>query len=159
MYAVLDKPARPQSRRAIRRPLSLCGWTEFPVAHDVRGNLSFIEGGRHVPFDIERIYYLYDVPAMAERAGHAHRQLSQVFIAMSGSFDLHLDDGVEKRSVHLCRANRGYVVHPWIWRDLNNFSGGSVCLVLASHVYDEADYIRDHAEFRQAARKRLGLRS
>jgi hypothetical protein len=158
MSDVVERPARTSSRRSIARPLPFCDWTDFPVMHDARGNLSVIESGRQVPFDIQRIYYLYDIPPMAERAGHAHRELSQVFIAISGSFDLHLDDGVEKRSVHLCRANRGYVVRPWIWRDLDNFSGNSVCLVLASHLYDPTDYIRNYAEFRQAARRRLGLR-
>lgn len=138
-------------------PLSECHWIDFPIAHDHRGNLSFVEGGRHIPFDIARVYYLYDIPQLAERAGHAHRQLSQVFIALSGSFDMHLDDGVEQRTVHLNRASRGFITRPWVWRTLDNFSGNAVCLVLASHVYDEADYIRNFADFRTQARARLGL--
>ena len=153
MEAVLDAPTAP--RPGIAYPLEQCGWSDFPVMHDARGNLTVIEGSRHVPFDIERLYFLYDIPSQAERAGHAHRLLSQVFIAMSGSFDLHLDDGVERRTVHLSRANRGYLVRPWIWRTLDNFSGNSVCLVLADHVYDEADYIRDHSEFLESARRRI----
>lgn len=144
-----------RTRRAPRaHPLQRCNWLDFPVMHDARGNLSFIENRRHVPFDMERIYFLYDIPPAAERAGHAHRELAQVFIAMSGSFDLHLDDGSEKRSVHLCRSNRGYLVQPWIWRTLDNFSGGSVCLVLASLRYDEDDYIRSYPVFRRLAAQR-----
>lgn len=137
----------------VAHPLDRCGWFDFPVMHDTRGNLTVIEGSRHVPFPIERLYFLYDIPSQAERAGHAHRVLTQVFIAMSGSFDLHLDDGTEQRAIHLNRANRGYIVRPWTWRTLDNFSGNSVCLVLADRVYDEADYIRDHAEFLRLARR------
>ena len=139
-------------------PLQRCGWLDFPAMHDTRGNLSFIENFRHIPFGMERIYFLYDIPCMAERAGHAHCDLVQVFISMSGSFDLHLDDGTEKRTVHLCRANRGYLVQPWTWRTLDNFSGSSVCLVLASLPYDEADYIRGFPEFKQLAAQRARLR-
>lgn len=138
-------------------PLQHCGWLDFQVMHDARGNLSVIENLKHIPFNIERIYYLYDIPALAERAGHAHRNLTQVFISMSGSFDLHLEDGVEKRTVHLCRANRGYLVQPWTWRTLDNFSGSSVCLVLANRPYEETDYIRSHDEFQLLAEQRKGL--
>lgn len=127
--------------------------------HDARGNLTVIEGSRHVPFSIERLYLLSDVPSWAERAGHAHRLLTQVFVAVSGSFDLHLDDGAERRTVHLSRASRGYIVHPWTWRTLDNFSANSVCLVLADRVYDDADYIRDHAEFLRLARSGPAARS
>ncbi len=147
--------APPRRRRAtLGHPLQRCTWLDFPVMHDARGNLSFIEGGRHIPFPMQRLYFLYDIPCMAERAGHAHRDLVQVFIAMSGSFDLHLDDGTEKRTIHLCRSHRGYLVQPWIWRTLDNFSGGSVCLVLASLPYDEADYIRSYPVFRRLAAQR-----
>src|ERR1700722_7275710 len=132
-------------------PLQRSKWIDFPVMHDARGNLSAVENFKHIPFEITRIYYLYDIPAMAERAGHAHRDLIQVFISMSGSFDLHLDDGVEKRTVHLCRANRGYLVQPWTWRTLDNFSGSSVCLVLANLLYEETNYIRSYKEFQQLA--------
>ena len=155
MHIALEKTSKLTPRSKQDNPLDRCFWSDFPVMHDARGNLTVVEGSRHIPFDIERIYFLYDVPCMAERAGHAHRNLTQVFIAMSGSFDLHLDDGTTKRTVHLCRAHRGYVVQPWVWRTLDNFSGNSVCLVLADRVYDESDYIRDHAEFRRQARRRL----
>jgi hypothetical protein len=138
-------------------PLQQSGWLDFSVIHDARGNLSVIENCRHIPFEIARIFFLYDVPAMAERAGHAHRELVQVFIPMSGSFDLHLDDGVEERTVHLSRPNRGYLVRPWTWGRLDNFSGSSVCLVLANILYDEAEYIRSYTDFQQLARQRKRL--
>lgn len=132
---------------AVVSPLHVCQWIDMPSVQDYRGNLSFIEGGRHVPFDIKRVYYLYDIPSGAERAGHAHRELSQVFIALSGSFDLVLDDGLRKETIHLSRAHMGFVVVPFVWRILNNFSGNSVCLVLASTEYDAGDYIRDYGDF------------
>jgi hypothetical protein len=138
-------------------PLQQSGWLDFSVIHDARGNLSVIENCRHIPFEIARVFFLYDVPAMAERAGHAHRKLVQVFIPMSGSFDLHLDDGVEQKTVHLCRPNRGYLVQPWIWGKLDNFSGSSVCLVLASIHYDEAEYIRSFDDFQRLAKQRRGM--
>lgn len=160
MQATLAKPSRlaasPPAPPAAS-PLNGCGWLDFPVMHDPRGSLSFIEGSRQIPFDIERVYFLYDIPSQAERAGHAHRDLTQVFIAMSGSFDLHLDDGAEQRTIHLSRANRGYLIQPWIWRTLDNFSGNSICLVLADRRYDEADYMRSHQKFVPLARQRLCL--
>ena len=128
-----------------------CKLIELPRIKDQRGNLSFIEGGRHIPFDIRRVYYLYDVPGGAERGGHAHRNLEQLVIAMSGSFDVVLDDGVRKKRVHLNRSYFGLYVCPMIWRELDNFSSGSVCMVLASNLYDEADYIRDYNEFLRRA--------
>lgn len=124
-----------------------CGLIELPQIQDPRGNLTFVEGGRQIPFDIRRVYYLYDVPGGAERGGHAHRDLHQCLIAMSGSFDVHLDDGVSKKSFHLNRAHRGLYVCPMTWREIDNFSGSSVCLVLASAYFDEADYIRDYDSF------------
>jgi hypothetical protein len=145
---------QPASRPAGDNPLQHCRWIELPVVHEPRGNLSFIEGLNHVPFDIRRIYYLYDVPSGAERAGHAHRNLTQLFISMSGSFDLVLEDGTETRIVHLNRSHRGYLIAPWVWRTVNNFSGNSVCLVLASEVYQESDYIRDHGDFHRLAGER-----
>ena len=127
--------------------LSDCRIIELPKIHDPRGNLTFIEGSRHVPFEIKRVYYLYDVPGGAERGGHAHRQLEQLIIAMSGSFDVILDDGVVKQRFHLNRSNYGLYVGTMVWRELDNFSSGSVCMVLASNYYDEADYFRDYIEF------------
>lgn len=131
-------------------PLENCRIVELPKISDPRGNLTFVEGNRHVPFPIERVYYLYDVPGGAERGGHAHKGLSQLIIAMSGSFDVILDDGREQRRHHLNRSYVGLYVCPMIWRELDNFSSGSVCMVLASNRYDESDYYRDYAEFRSA---------
>jgi hypothetical protein len=120
---------------------------ELPKISDPRGNLTFVEGGRHVPFDIARVYYLYDVPGGAERGGHAHKQLRQLIVAMAGSFDVILDDGHRKERVHLNRSYYGLLVDTMVWRELDNFSSGSVCMVLASTVYEESDYYRDYAEF------------
>lgn len=128
----------------------LCRIIDLPKIQDPRGNLTFIEGGNHIPFDIRRVYYLYDVPGGSERGGHAHKGLHQLIIAMSGSFDVLLDDGATKKRVHLCRSYYGLYVCPMIWRELDNFSSGSVCMVLASNAYDEADYYRDYADFMRA---------
>ena len=130
--------------------LNNCGLVELPKISDVRGNLTFIEGDRHVPFDIKRVYYLYDVPGGAERGGHAHKALHQLIVAMSGSFDVVLDDGAEKKRFHLNRSYQGLYVCPMIWRELDNFSSGSVSMVLASNYYDEADYYRDYSDFKNA---------
>lgn len=127
--------------------LADCKIIELPKITDPRGNLTFVEGGQHVPFDIKRVYYLYDVPGGAERGGHAHKDLSQLIIAMSGSFDIVLDDGHEKKRIHLNRSYFGLYVCPMIWRELDNFSSGSVCMVLASNHYDEADYYRNYNEY------------
>lgn len=124
-----------------------CRVIELPKIHDQRGNLTFIEGHRHIPFDIKRVYYLYDVPGGAERGGHAHKGLHQLIIAMSGSFDVILDDGRQKQRIHLNRSYNGLYICPMIWRELDNFSSGSVCMVLASNHYDEADYYRDYSEY------------
>ncbi len=127
-----------------------CQIIELPKIHEPRGNLTFIEGGVHVPFDIQRVYYLYDVPGGSERGGHAHKQLHQFIVAMSGSFDIVLDDGQNKKRVHLNRSYNGLYVCPMIWRELDNFSSGSVCMVLASTKYAEEDYFRDYADFMRA---------
>ncbi|MBD2355694.1 WxcM-like domain-containing protein [Tolypothrix sp. FACHB-123] len=124
-----------------------CKIIELPKIKDPRGNLTFVEGGKHIPFDIQRVYYLYDVPGGAERGGHAHKELQQLIIAMSGSFDVLLDDGTEKKRFYLNRSYYGLYICPMIWRELDNFSSGSVCMVLASNFYDEADYYRDYQEF------------
>ena len=127
--------------------IEYCKIIELPKIHDPRGNLTFIESGEHIPFDIQRVYYLYDVPGGAERGGHAHKGLHQLIVALSGSFDVLLDDGKEKRIFHLNRSYNGLYVCPMIWRELDNFSSGSVCMVLASNRYDEDDYYRDYANF------------
>jgi hypothetical protein len=127
-----------------------CRIIQLPKISDPRGNLTFIEGSGHVPFDIQRVYYLYDVPGGSERGGHAHKALHQLIIAMSGSFDVQLDDGEKRKQFHLNRSYYGLYVCPMIWRELDNFSSGSVCMVLASNRYDENDYFRSYSEFQQA---------
>ena len=130
--------------------ISACRLIEFPKIMDHRGNLTFIEGEGHVAFPIRRVYYLYDVPGGSSRAGHAHRQLSSVIIAINGSFDVLIDDGKERRVQRMARANEGLFLCPGIWRELDNFTSGSVCLVLASEHFEESDYIREYPDFLQA---------
>lgn len=127
--------------------INQCRMVDLPKISDPRGNLTFIEGHNHIPFDIQRVYYLYDVPGGAERGGHAHKGLHQLIIAMSGSFDVVLDDGREQRRIHMNRSYSGLYVCPMIWRELDNFSSGSVLMVLASNVYDESDYYRNYDDF------------
>ncbi len=134
-------------------PLADCKIVNLPKIAEPRGNLTFVEGERHVPFEIRRVYYLYDVPGGADRGGHAHKGLRQLIVSMSGSFDVILDDGREKQRFHLNRSYYGLYVCPMIWRELDNFSSGSVCLVLASNRYDESDYYRDYQEFLKALRQ------
>jgi len=129
-----------------------CKLINLPKITDPRGNLTFIEGNRHVPFEIKRVYYLYDVPGGAERGGHAHKELQQLIIAMSGSFDVILDDGYGKHRFHMNRSYYGLYVCPMIWREIDNFSSGSICMVLASNLYDETDYYRDYREFQLTLR-------
>jgi hypothetical protein len=130
--------------------LTECRIIDLPKINDPRGNLTFIEGGRHVPFEIKRVYYLYDVPGGAERGGHAHRALHQLIIAMSGSFDVILKDGTQQQRFHLNRSYSGLLICPMIWREIDNFSSGSVCMVLASNFYAESDYYRNYDEFLKA---------
>lgn len=132
---------------------SLAQFLDMPVVADPRGNLCFIESGKHVPFEIKRVYYLYDVPGQSTRAGHAHHELHQLLVALSGSFDVRLHDGTREERVTLNRPNRGLRIGPGTWRDIDNFSSGAVCLVLASAHYDEGDYIRDFDEFLRIARR------
>ena len=129
-----------------------CRIIHLPKVQDPRGNLTFIEGNKHVPFDLKRVYYLYDVPGGAERGGHAHKQLQQLIIAMSGSFDVVLDDGHGKWRFPLNRSYYGLYISSMVWRELDNFSSGSVCMVLASTYYEESDYYRDYDEFIKAVR-------
>ena len=125
-----------------------CGIIELDRHHSQRkGDISVVENGKEVPFDVKRIYYLYDVPGGADRGGHAHKALYQLIIAASGSFTVTLDDGANKKAFTLNRPYHGLLVKPGIWRTLTDFSSGSVCLVLASELYDAADYIRDYDEF------------
>jgi len=120
---------------------------------DRRGTLAFIEGGMDVGFDIKRIYYIYDVPSQSTRAGHAHLALRQMYIALSGSFDVRLDDGRQRRTVSLNRPDTGLLLVPGIWRDVRNFSTNAILMVLASEHYDEADYIRRYADFKAAVKE------
>ena len=124
-----------------------CKVTELPKVSDPRGNLTFIEQNRHIPFEIKRIFYLYDVPGGAWRAGHALKTCDQFIIAASGSFDVILDDGRERQRIHLNRSYYGLLIPPMIWREIDNFSSGSVCLVLASEFYTEEDYFREYKDF------------
>ncbi len=124
-----------------------CRLVELPKVQDNRGNLTFIEGKRHIPFEIKRVYYLYDVPGGAFRGGHGHRELQEFIIAMSGSFTVVIDDGRSKRKFPLNRSYFGLYVPTTLWRELEDFSSGAVCTVLASTPYNEADYIRDYREF------------
>jgi dTDP-4-dehydrorhamnose 3,5-epimerase-like enzyme len=129
-----------------------CQIIELPKITDHRGNLTFIENDKHIPFDIKRVYYLYDVPGGAERAGHAHKALHQLLVAMSGSFDVVIDDGYERKKYHLNRAYYGLYICPMVWREIENFSSGSVCMALASDFYDESDYYRNYEDFMKAMR-------
>ena len=128
-----------------------CKIIELPKISDPRGNLTFVESERHIPFDIKRVYYLYDVPGGAERGGHGHKNLQQFIIAMSGSFDVILHDGVNQKRIHMNRSYYGLYVCPMMWRDITNVSSGAVCLVLASEYYDETDYIREYEKFLEIA--------
>lgn len=124
-----------------------CKLIDLPRIEDPRGNLTFIENDRHIPFSIKRVYYLYDVPGGSLRAGHAHKALQQFLIAMSGSFDVTVDDGRHKVKFHLNRSYYGLYIPPMIWREIDNFSSGSVCLALASDFFDETDYFRHYPDF------------
>lgn len=128
-------------------PLSDCRQISLPKIENASGNLTFVEGDNHIPFDIKRVYFLYDVPGGSHRGSHAHRNLHQFMIAMSGSFDVTLHDGHKEKTFHLNRSYSGIYICPMMWRYLDNFSSGAVCMVLASEVYDESDYIRDYETF------------
>jgi WxcM-like, C-terminal len=130
-----------------------CHLIDLPKIHDHRGNLTFVEGGLHVPFAIQRVFYLYDVPGGSLRAGHALKGCHQLLIAVSGSFDVLLDDGTARRKFPLNRSYQGLYVTPLTWREIDNFSSSSVCLVLASAAYDESDYYRDYESFLSAVRE------
>jgi len=120
---------------------------ELSKIHNPSGNITIVQSDSELPFRVKRVYYLYDVPGGSERGGHAHRTLQQLIVAASGSFDVILDDGFMKKTVHLNRPNYGLMVVPGIWREIINFSSGAICLVLASERYDPSDYIRNYQEF------------
>lgn len=125
-----------------------CSIVELPKVHNRAGNITAIENNVHAPFEVKRVYYLYDVPGGANRGGHAHKNLQQFIIAVSGAFDVHLDDGTNKKIVHLDRPYFGLHIVSGIWRELLNFSSGAICLVLASDVFDENDYLRNYDDFK-----------
>jgi len=124
-----------------------CTMIELDKHHHHKGNISVVENNQTIPFKIERIYYLYDIPGGESRGGHAHKELQQLIVAVSGSFNVTLDDGNIKRTFTLNRPYQGLFIVPGIWRELNDFSSGAVCLVLASYKYDESDYIRNYNDF------------
>ena len=132
-----------------------CKLIDLPRFRDQRGDLGIIEVNRNIPFAIERVYYLYNVPKGVRRGGHAHKRLTQLFIAIAGSFDVLLDDGTQRARFRLDRPDCGLYICPMIWRELDNFSTDGVCLVLASNLYDETDYFRTYEEFVSAHMKAL----
>ena len=128
-------------------PINDCKIIELPKITNSMGNLTFIEGMSQIPFEIKRTYYMYDIPGGSVRGSHAHKELHQLVIAMSGSFDVLLFDGYAEKRFHLNRSYFGLYISPLMWRTLDNFSSGAVCMVLASSYYTETDYIRDYKEF------------
>lgn len=143
----------PLSEESAEAQRELCVIIKLPKITDPRGNLTFIEGNRHIPFAVRRVYYLYDVPAGAVRGGHAHKKLEQFVIAASGSFTVITDDGSKRETFFLNRPDCGLYIPRMIWRELEDFSSGSICIVLASENYDESDYYRDYNEYRAALEK------
>lgn len=126
-----------------------CTLIELDKHHsNEKGNITVVENNKTIPFEVKRVYYLYDVPGGGSRGAHAHKELRQLIVAASGSFDVTIDDGNVKRTFTLNRPYQGLLIVPGIWRDLNNFSSGSVCMVLASEKYDETDYIREYENFK-----------
>jgi hypothetical protein len=137
----------------VQRSVNDCRIIDLPKISDPRGNLTFIENSNHIPFDIKRVYYLYDVPGGADRGSHAHKNLHQFIVAMSGSFDVEVDDGRSKKRFQLNRSHYGLYLCPMMWRLLDNFSSGAVCMVLASDIYIENDYHRDYDAFIAATKE------
>ena len=129
---------------------------DLPLVHDPRGDLTFIEGGRHIPFEIARVYYLYNVPVDAQRGGHAHKELHQVLFALSGSFRVTVDNGIDRIEYWLRDPREGLQISSMVWREIDRFSHGAVCMVLASHRYEESDYFRNYQEYLSAVRKSPG---
>ena len=131
----------------ISTSVSDCVTINLPKMRDPRGNLTFIENNKHVPFDVKRVFYIYDVPTAESRGAHAHKELQQFLICLSGSFDVELNDGKKKKKIHLNRPWKGLYIPPMIWAAEKNFDPGTVCLVLCSDLYKQNDYIRDYQEF------------
>lgn len=123
---------------------------QFPKIADARGNLTFVENSRHIPFEVKRVFYIYDIPSGVSRGAHAHRQLQQVIIPMSGALDVELDDGDQQKTIHLNRPWQGLYIPPMIWASEGNFDSGTVYMVLTSDYYDESDYFREYADFKKA---------
>ena len=135
--------------------LKNCKIIDLPQIHDPRGDLTFVESGNHLPFDIKRVYYLYNVPVDSERGGHAHKELQQVVFALSGSFRIKVDDGHSKAEYWLRDPRKGLYLSQLVWREMDSFSQGSVCMVIASHCYDENDYYRDYSAFVKAVAEQV----
>lgn len=151
MTAAPERPGDPERIAPVRtRPGAVAGGArviELPRVTDPRGNLSFVESERHIPFTIERVFYLYDIPGGESRSGHAQRHLEQFVVAASGSFRVTLDDGDSRTEHYLNRSYYGIYIPPMVWREIDDFSSGSVCVVLASRAFDESEYIRDYDAF------------
>ncbi|MGZ9809193.1 sugar 3,4-ketoisomerase [Pseudoroseicyclus sp. H15] len=128
-----------------------CRLMDIHSVYDHRGSIAIVEGGKDIPFEIARVYLTFDIPSKATRAGHAHKRLWQLYIAASGAFDVHVDDGERQKVVTLRHPEEGLLLGPGIWREINNFSANAGLLVLASEHYDEAEYVRDHGEFLRLA--------
>lgn len=126
-----------------------CSVVDMSKVHTTSGNITVLENGINIPFDVKRIYYLYDVPSGEKRGGHAHYKLEQYIVAASGSFDVIIDDGVNKRRIALNRPNLALHIVPGLWRSLDNFSSGAICMVLASQLYSEQDYIRNYKKYKE----------
>ena len=127
-----------------------CKKIDISTRKDSRGDLSFVENLVHIPFEIKRVFYLHGIPKGTERGGHAHKDLTELIVCLNGTFDLYLDDGINKKLFHLDSPTKGIIVTSMIWREMKNFSEGSVCMVLASNFYDESDYFRDYDKFIKA---------
>lgn len=133
--------------KIVKNSIYNCSIVKLPKVHNRAGNITALENNKNLPFEVKRIYYLYDIPGGEDRGGHAHKELQQYIIAVSGAFDILIDDGTNKKVIHLDRPDIGLHIVSGIWRELVNFSSGAVCLVLASHKYNEHDYLRDYNDF------------